>query len=108
MHQKFAKDGFEVISVVTDAAKDTKSVERARTFLRDKLKVPFPNAHVDATTFDYENKISGEGVPAVFVFNHENKWVQKYPTLSPDGSKILQEVDYDVIEKQVADLIQRK
>jgi hypothetical protein len=47
-------------------------------------------------------------VPAVFVFNRENKWVQKYPTLSADGMKVVQEVDYDVIEKQVADLMRRK
>lgn len=107
MHNSLAKDGFEVLSVLIDPAKETRAVTAARAFLKDKLKVPFPSVHVDGTTFDYERKISSEGVPAVFVFNREGKWVQKYPTLSPDGTKILQEVDYDVIEKQVRDLLKK-
>lgn len=108
MHNKYAKDGFQVISVLIDNAKETKAIASARGFLRDKLKVPFPNAHVDGTTFDFDRKITGEGVPGVFVFNREGKWVQKYPTLSPDGMKVIQQVDYDVIEKQVGELLKKK
>ena len=108
MHNKYAKDGFQVISVVTDDTKNTKGIASARAFLRDKLKVPFPNAHVPAGSFDFDNKISSEGVPGVFVFNRAGKWVQKYPTLSPDGMKVIQQVDYDVIEKQVGELLKKK
>jgi hypothetical protein len=33
--------------------------------------------------------------------------VHKYPTLSPDGMKVIQQVDYDVIEKQVGELLKK-
>ena len=108
MHNQYAKEGLEVLSVLTDSSKESKALASAREFLKNKLRVPFPSVHVDASTFDYDRKISSEGVPAVFVFNREGKWVQKYPTLSPDGMKLLQEVDYDVIEKQVVELLKKK
>jgi len=108
MHNKYAKDGFQVVSVTTDKTTETKALASAREFVRDRLKVPFPNAHVDMTTFDYEGKISTEGVPAVFIFNRDNKWAQKMPAFSADGKTITQEVDYDAIEKAVVELLKKK
>ncbi|MGL4555226.1 MAG: hypothetical protein ACRC33_29005 [Gemmataceae bacterium] len=106
MHDRYAKDGFEVIAVATDKASDAKGLARAREFLRDKLKVKFLTAHVDGTTFDYEKKINTLGVPAAFVFDRDNRWVQRLPSFDDKG-EVKDEVDYDLIEKAVAGLMKR-
>jgi hypothetical protein len=106
MHDKYAKEGFEIIAVATDKATDEKALARAREFLQSKLKVPFLAAHVDGTTFDYEKKISTEGVPAVFVFDRDNRWVQRLPSLDEKGN-VKDEVDYDLIEQTVAKLMKK-
>src|SRR5262245_35817453 len=106
MHEKFAKDGFEVIVVATDKASDTKGLARARAFLADKLKVKYLAVHVDGSTFDYDKKISSLGVPAAFVFDRENRWVKRLPSFDDKGD-VKEEVDYDLIEKTVADLMKK-
>lgn len=108
MHEKYGKDGFQVISVATDPAGDTKALTSARAFLRDKLKAKFPSVHVDAATFDYDRKISTAGVPAAFVFNRENRWVGRWPRFSADGKTIEEDLEYDAIEKVVAAEIEKK
>ena len=106
MHEKYAKDGFEVIVVATDKASDTKGLARARTFLAEKLKAKYLAAHVDGSTFDYDKKISSLGVPAAFVFDRENHWVRRMPTFDDKGD-LKDEVDYDEIEKTVAGLMKK-
>src|SRR4051812_37013218 len=98
MHEKYGKDGFEVIVVATDKTSDAKGLARARAFLAEKLKAKYLAVHVDGSTFEYDKKISSLGVPAAFVFDRENRWVQKLPSFDDKG-EIKDEVDYDLIEK---------
>lgn len=105
MHDKFAKEGFEVIAVVTDQTKETKALAQARAFVADKLKARFLSVHVDSKTFDYDKKITDQNVPAAFVFDRDNRWVLKLPSTNAKGE--LEEVDYDVIEKTVSDLMKK-
>jgi hypothetical protein len=106
MHDKFAKDGFEVIVVATDKASETKALASARKFLAEKIKPKYLAVHVDGSTFDYEKKISPLGVPAAFVFDRENRWVRRLPTFDDKGD-LKDEMDYDVIEKTVAELMKK-
>lgn len=106
MHDKYTKEGFEVIAVATDKTSEVKALARAREFLQSKLKVPFLAVHVDSTTFDYDKKISTEGVPAVFIFDRDNRWVQRLPSFDDKGN-VKDEVDYDLIEQTVATLLKK-
>jgi hypothetical protein len=84
-----------------------KALACAREFLQSKLKVPFLAVHVDSTTFDYDKKISTEGVPAVFIFDRDNRWVQRLPSFDDKGN-VKDEVDYDLIEQTVAHTLKER
>ena len=88
MHEKWAKDGFEVIAVATDKASETKAVAHARKFITETLKVKYLTVHVDASTFDYPKKISLGNVPAAFIFDRENRWVKKLPSFDDKGEEV--------------------
>jgi hypothetical protein len=106
MHDKYGKDGLEVLTVITDEPKDAKSSANARKFLAEKLKAKFRSVQVDINTFDYDKKISSLNVPAAFVFNRDNLWVKRLPSFDDKGM-VKEEVDYDLIEKAVAELMKK-
>src|SRR5829696_6200463 len=96
MHEKWAKDGFEVIAVATDKASEVKALAHARKFLADKIKPKYLTVHVDSTTFDFEKKISPQNVPAAFVFDRENRWAKKLPSFDDKGEE-KEAFEYDLI-----------
>jgi hypothetical protein len=109
MLDKYGKDGLAVIGVTLDAPKETKARENAAKFL-EKLKVPFRNFALDVP----EDKrpaplgfISKAGVPGVFVFNRDNRYVKKLPVLDAKDEPI-EPVDPAVIEKIIAEQIKKK
>lgn len=101
MHEKYGKDGLEVLTVITDDPKEARSSANARKFLAEKLKVKFRSVQVDINTFDFDKKINSLGVPAAFLFNRDNLWVNRWPSFDDKGM-VVEEVDYDLIEKAVS------
>lgn len=108
IHDKYAASGLTVIAANIDKADDAKAKGRLEEFLTDKIRPKYATVNVDPKSFDYDRQINTEGVPAAFVFNRENRWVGRWPVFSADGKTILQEVDYDAIEKTVAELLEKK
>jgi hypothetical protein len=107
MHSKYAKDGLEILGVTVDDPSDAKTREKVVAFLRDKLKVPFANVNLDVTKSpDWDKKLKANGVPCVFVFNRDNQYTLKLPLLDDKGDE-KEEMNYDAVEKAVADLMKK-
>lgn len=107
MHSKYAKDGLEILAVTVDDPSDKKTRQKVVAFLRDKLKVPFSNVNLDtAKSPDWEKKLRTNGVPCVFVFNRDNQYVMQLPLLDAKGEE-KEEMNYDAVEKAVADLMKK-
>ncbi len=109
MLKKYEKDGLAVIGVTLDDPKDAKARAHAAAFL-DKLKVPFRNVALDVPQDKLPeplSMISKAGVPGVFVFNRDNRYVKKLPVLDAKDEPV-EPVDEAVIEKIVAEQIKKK
>lgn len=107
MHSKYAKDGLEILGVTVDDPADAKTRDKVVAFLRDKVKAPFANVNLDtAKTPDWDKKVRTNGVPCVFVFNRDNQYVKQLPLLDAKGDE-KEEMDYDAVEKAVAELMKK-
>jgi thioredoxin-related protein len=117
MHKDYSKDGLVVLTATLDDYKDKRSGEKTRAtvlnFLNNKLKVPFKTVHLDPTDRTVKllgvkaGKLRADGVPVVFVFNREGKYVLKLPTYDKEEN-IKDEVDYDKVEKAVREETRKK
>lgn len=107
MHSKYAKDGLEIVSVTVDDPDDAKTRANVVKFLHNKLKAPFLTVNLDPKSADWAKKLNVLGVPALYVFNRDNQYVKKLPLLDDKGEE-KEELDYDVAEKAVAALINKK
>jgi hypothetical protein len=109
MLDKYGKDGLVVIGVTLDGPKETKARESAAAYL-DKQKVPFRNVALDVPPEKLPANLAfivKSGVPGAFVFNRDNRYVKKLPLLDAKDEPI-EEMDYDVVEKVVAEQIKKK
>jgi hypothetical protein len=113
MHNKYGKDGFVAVSVSIDPIRgkdgkvNDKAVKDVTDFLQ-KQKATFPNFILDAKEEEWQKKLGVWGPPCVYVFNRDNHFVLKRPVVDKDGVPIKgKEVDYDLIEKTVADLMKK-
>ena len=112
MHKKWAKDGLVILTLTIDDDSDNdKKCAKARAdveaFLA-KVKPPFRTVRL---AIDDKEKIPktlyfGDGVPKGYVFNRENNYVLKMPVLQKDKEE--DPFDYDVIEKTVSELMNKK
>ena len=73
----------------------------------DRLKPPFRSFALDLAPEKQPATLQFNGVPGVFVFNRDNRYVLKLPALDAKGNTI-EEFDYAAIEKVVAEQIQKK
>jgi hypothetical protein len=108
MHSKHGKGGLEIVSVTLDDPRDrdaAKTRERVIRFLNEKIKPTFPSVNLDIRAEDREKKFKTGSVPIVYVFNRDNRYVMKLPLVNDKGEE--EEVDYDAIEKAVANLIKK-
>jgi hypothetical protein len=109
MLDKYGKDGLAVIGVTLDDPKDAKARANAAAFL-EKRKVPFRNFALDVpqdkrpVPLDFINQA---GVPGVFIFNRDNRYVKKLPVLDAKGEPVEQVTD-QVIDKTVVEQIKNK
>jgi hypothetical protein len=94
MHRKYAAQGFVAISVSLDEAADTKVRPKIDEFLR-RQEATFANFVLDATGDEWQDKLKINGPPCVYVFNRDNHI----------ALKLVEEVDYAVVEKAVQSLL---
>jgi hypothetical protein len=109
VHKKWNKDGLEVITVMVDDP-DDKPVRKSNvdTVTRRGATV-FRNVYMEKG-FAWDKKLNVLGVPAIYVFNRDNRYVKKLPILDEKGDEkeFLDEAGYDAVEKVVEGLMKRK
>ena len=96
MHRKYAKDGFEAVSVSLDDPADKEVMAKLTKFLQDK-QATFTNVVLDEKPEFWQEKLQFDGPPCVFVFNREGKWTKFSPGF-----------EYGEVEKLVAELLAKK
>jgi hypothetical protein len=104
MHDKYGKDGLVVYSVVLDDPKDAANRKVGQNYLA-KVKVPFPVVYLDLPPAEWSKRLRLDSYPGVFVFNADNKYVQKQPVVNAKGET--EDVDYDRIEAAVRSLLKK-
>ena len=97
MQKKYAKDGVVAISVSLDNPNEEGVKENVQKYLTSQ-KAAFANLILDEKIEFWQKKLKIEGPPCIFVFDREGKVAKKYDS----GEK------YDVVEKLVVDLLQKK
>ena len=95
MHRRYAKDGFEAVSVSLDDPLDKETMDKIAKFLQSK-QATFTNVVLDEKPEVWQEKLQFDGPPCVFVFNREGKWTRFMP------------VDYGDVEKLVAQYMGKK
>jgi hypothetical protein len=105
MHEKYGSDGLVVLGVLLDDPTDDRLRADGLKYL-GKVKPPFENVYLDAPPEVWQKKLRLTGYPGVYVFNRDNHHVKKLPVLDDKGEE-KEEVDYDVVEKVVANLMKK-
>jgi hypothetical protein len=96
MHKKYARDGFEAVSVSLDDPADKETMQKVARFLESK-QATFTNVVLDEKPEVWQEKLQFDGPPCVFVFNREGKWTKFSPGF-----------EYGDVEKLVAQYMARK
>jgi thiol-disulfide isomerase/thioredoxin len=102
MHHKYAPKGLQVISLSLDDTSDTKAVDSAKAFLRDK-KATFLNVLLDEDFGVGYEKLEINAIPAVFLFGPDGKLVKKFTLDDPNH-----QFTYAQVEKEVDALLGAK
>ena len=97
MHKKYAKDGFQAMSVALDDPTDKETRQSVQKFL-ETVKATFPNFMLDEKEEVWQKKLGIESVPAIFVFGRDGKIVKKFT----------EDVNYADIEKLTVELLKKK
>jgi thiol-disulfide isomerase/thioredoxin len=98
LHRKYARDGFVAVSVSLDNPEDAgvrASVERFLT----RQQAHFTNVILQARPEEWQKKLNIDGPPCVYVFDRDNRSVQK---LVGDD-----QINYQRIEEEVVKLLGR-
>jgi thiol-disulfide isomerase/thioredoxin len=106
LHQKYAGQGFAAVSVSVDRPDDAKARASAEQFLR-KQNATFANWLLTADAKEWQKKLNVDTIPAVFVFDRQNRLVKKLPVRDDKGDE-KEAVDYRAIEKLVVELLKKK
>jgi len=114
MHKKLAKDGLVILAVNTDDPKDKKTRDNVigvlQKTMHEKLAKddppPFPTANLNIEAEEYQKRFKVAGWPCVYVFNRDNLYVKKLPLWK--GDDLIEDVDYDVIDKVVEEQLKKK
>src|SRR5262245_21986118 len=106
MHNKYAKDGLEILTVLLDDPRDGSLRADTVKYLA-KRNPPFKTVYLDEKKDFWEKKLRVYLFPRIYVFNREGFHVKNLPVLDEKGHE-KEEVDYDVIDKAVANLMTKK
>jgi hypothetical protein len=97
MYNKQPRDKFTAISVSLDDPKDEAARGKVLKFLQEQ-KATFTNLILDEKVEDWQEKLSFDGPPCVFVFNAEGKVAKQFKD----------EFTYEDVKKQVHELLGKK
>jgi hypothetical protein len=97
MQKKYGGDGLVALSVSLDNSKDAMIRAKVDEFLKKK-QANFTNLIAEGDTDEWYERLKIGSVPAVFVFDRENRRVKKLAG---------EEVDYKLIEAEVAKLLKK-
>jgi thiol-disulfide isomerase/thioredoxin len=97
LHNKYKNDGVVAISVALDNPADMAARERIIAFLEKQQAGGLTNLQLDEPSDLWQQKLSIDGPPCVFVFNREGRIAGKWDD----------KVDYEEIEKRVAELLKK-
>ena len=102
MNRKYASKGLAIISLSLDDPTDSKAVNEAVRFLKEKNAV-FSNVLLDENFGDGFDKLNINGIPAVFIYGPDGKEVKRFTMDDPDN-----QFTYDEVEKAIAALLDAK
>lgn len=97
LSKKYSGDGLVALSVSLDNADDKDTRTKVDAFLQQK-QAAFTNLISQGDPDDWYNALKIGGIPCVFVFDRENRRVQKL---------VGEQVDYKAIETEVARLLKK-
>jgi hypothetical protein len=101
MHEKYAANGFVVITVSVDPANEKDLVEQANKYLR-KQQIPFRNLLLDESNVLWNKKLGFKIPPCYFLFDRQGKWVRFSGVDYADG------ISHDELEKAVVRMLSEK
>ncbi len=102
MHKKYADKGLAVVSLSFDDPTNTKQVEEARNFLREKQATCTNFLLDEAEGIPFE-KFDINAIPAVFLYGPDGKLLKRFTMDDPNN-----QFTYDEVEKTVAALLESK
>ena len=97
MHNKYAAKGLVAVSVSFDFPKNEGERAKVNAFL-EKKRATMTNVLAEGIDDDWYKKLKAGGLPLVYIFDRDNRRVKKL-----EG----EEVDYKVIEVEVAKLLKK-
>ena len=100
MHQKFAGQGFMLVTVHLNMAVDKDlvgGVEKTTLPFLQKMKADFVNLILDEPETVWMSKLDGGSVPTLFLFNKQNRIAQKFDDVE----------DHEKLEKQIQELLSK-
>ena len=97
MHKKYAADGLVAISVCLDNPNDAETLGRVNAFLQKK-EAALINVIAEGDPDDWYNKLKVGSLPLVYVFDRENRRVEKL---------VEKDVNYEAIEAKVKQLLKK-
>ena len=100
MHQKFANQGFMLVTVHLNMAIDKDlvgGVEKTTLPFLQKMKADFVNLILDEPQSVWMSKLDGGSVPTLFLFNRQNRIAQKFDDVE----------DHEKLEKQIQELLSK-
>jgi thiol-disulfide isomerase/thioredoxin len=100
LHKKYKDDSFVAVSVALDNPADAEVRDRITTFLGKQQAGGVTNLQLDEGVELWQQKLDIDGPPCVYVFNREGRIAGKWPDAAG-------KVDYEEIEKLVAELMQK-
>jgi thiol-disulfide isomerase/thioredoxin len=102
MSRKYGSRGLSVISLSLDDPADKDAVAEAEKFLKQK-KAHVTNVLLDEAFGDGFDKLSINGIPAVFIYGPDGKEVKRFTMDDPNN-----QFTYDEVEKAVVALLAAK
>jgi len=111
MHDKYGKDGLVILTVTMDGDPD----EKQRAEYRDKTgaflaakKFPFPTYDLDFDRARPPKPLSWyDGTPRVFVFNRDNQYSLRLPTVD-ENRDVVKPASPEDIERAIEEAVKKK
>ena len=104
MQKDLGAKGLVIITVATDPPKDKSLVADANMVIARHPSLP-NNYLWDGPESEYQAKLKVDGMPAIYLFDRDNRWVKRWPEKNKDGEEV--EYDYADIDKRAEGLLKK-